>query len=241
MRFGLIGSSLDHSFSKSYFTNKFDQLDLDYSYDNLEFVSVSDLRSQFDGLKNLYKGLNVTIPYKTAIIPLLDEVDSIASKINAINCIALNKGRTIGYNTDYHGFVNSVSKLIPKECRNAYLLGSGGASKAVKYALEECFHIPTTVVSRGEGDINYESSRRMGFQDYSILVNTTPLGMYPDIMTCPDIDYSFLNSTHLCIDLIYNPEETIFLTKCREQGATIKNGYEMLVNQAELSWELWMS
>lgn len=239
MKYGLIGRSLEHSFSKNYFTDKFLELQIDSEYENIEFQTLDDLGSHFENIKSNYNGLNVTIPYKTDIMSLLDEVDPIAAKINAVNCIVLRNGTSKGYNTDYLGFIHSVSPLLSDFYQNAYILGSGGASKAIQYALEECFHIPTTIISRDSRDFSYEFLKSSCISNYSIVINSTPLGMYPDIMSYPDLDYEMLNATHICMDLIYNPEETQFLKKSKERGARILNGYEMLVRQAELSWELW--
>jgi shikimate dehydrogenase len=238
-QFGLIGKSLSHSFSQSYFTKKFHDLGIEASYQNLEFNSIDDLRLAFSMLRAEYDGLNVTIPYKSDIISMVDEVDIHAQHIGAINCIVMKNGRAKGYNTDYLGFIQTVSSTLHSSTSQAYILGTGGSSKAVDYALKQYFHIPTIHISRTNGDMTYAEFNKLHLPKYSIIVNTTPLGMFPDILTYPPIDYTKLDSSHVCIDLVYNPEETVFLKKAKERGAATKNGFEMLIRQAECSWDLW--
>jgi shikimate dehydrogenase len=197
------------------------------------------LRAAFNHLKEEYEGLNVTIPYKSDMISMVDEIDIHAANINAINCIVIKNGLAKGYNTDYLGFIQTVSSMLHSNAAQAYILGTGGSSKAVHYALEQYFHIPTIHISRSKGDLTYEEFNNSHLLKHSIIVNTTPLGMFPDILTYPPIDYTKLDSSHVCIDLVYNPDETIFLKESKKRGARTQNGLEMLIRQAELSWELW--
>ncbi len=239
IQFGLIGKSLKHSFSKDYFLRKFLESQLDFNYENLEFESTEVLYSNFNAILSEYNGFNVTIPYKSLIIPLLDRVDHIAQRIGAVNCITIQNGESIGYNTDYLGFIESLKNLNCENYEFAYVLGSGGASKAVFFALTEYFCIPTTLVSRGDHGIKYENFKTETVPKNAIIVNTTPLGMFPNCELFPDINYEQLNHSHLCIDLIYNPIKTIFLEKSEHKGAKIINGESMLIFQAELGWDLW--
>ncbi len=238
-KFGLIGRSLSHSFSKSYFTDKFIQLGLSHSYENLEFENEEELRLKFHNLLINYHGFNVTIPYKESIMPLLNELDPHAKKIGAVNCIKLKNGYSKGYNTDYLGFIEAVKSAITPMSQMVFILGSGGASKAIQYCFKEYFKISFVVVSRNSSDTSYEYFKKMELSDYSIIVNTTPLGMFPCETTYPDIDYEKINESHICIDLVYNPAETIFLKKSKLKGALTINGHEMLINQAEFSWKIW--
>lgn len=238
-KFGLIGKSLGHSFSEKYFRDKFQKLGLDHHYENLSFETIDDIRLNLDAIKANYHGLNVTIPYKQSIIPLLDDLDVDAQKIGAVNCIAICEDRAIGHNTDYRGFIDAYRHLISDKTHKAYILGSGGASHAVKYALEHFFDVSVVIVSRSQGDLSYPVFRNTEIEPHALIINTTPLGMYPDTLSYPDIEYSALNTTHSCIDLIYNPETTLFMEKCRTQGAKVENGYAMLVAQAEYSWTIW--
>jgi shikimate dehydrogenase len=239
IQFGLIGKSLKHSFSKDYFSKKFIKSELDFKYENLEFDSIEDLNSSFSSLMEDFNGFNVTIPYKSVIIPLLDRIDPIAQKIGSVNCVTISNGLSKGYNTDYLGFIESIKDLNCEHYESAYVLGSGGASNAVFFALTEYFHIPTTIVSRGDVGLNYKDFKSGSIPKKSIIVNTTPLGMFPSCELFPDINYDHLDQSHLCIDLIYNPNKTIFLEKSENQGAKIINGEKMLISQAELGWDLW--
>ncbi len=239
IQFGLIGKSLKHSFSKDYFSKKFIESGLGFQYENLEFESIEDLNSNFNSLVKDFNGFNVTIPYKSVIIPLLDGIDPIAQKIGSVNCITMSNGRSKGYNTDYLGFIESIKDLNCEDYESAFVLGSGGASKSVFFALTECFHIPTTIVTRGGFGLTYQEFKSQPIPKKAIIVNTTPLGMFPNCELFPDINYDHLDQTHLCIDLIYNPNKTIFLEKSESQGAKIINGDKMLISQAELGWDLW--
>ena len=234
--YGLLGKSLDHSFSKTYFTEKFNSLGIEATYQNFELSTID----QFASLKNFNKisGFNVTIPYKTEIIPYLDELDPISKKIGAVNTIKIVKGKCIGYNTDYFGFRRSLEGFLKgNKIDNALILGSGGASMAVQKVLNDT-HISYRVVSR-KGDFNYNSLDQKIILENKLIINTTPLGMLPDVTSSPNIPYQFITENHFLYDLIYNPKETLFLKKGREQSAHTLNGLQMLELQAEKSWEIW--
>jgi len=241
--YGLIGHPLGHSFSKKYFTNKFSEESIencDYKlFDLSQIDEVETLLSQEENLK----GFNITIPYKQAIFPYLDELDPHAKEIEAVNVVKIEEGKLKGFNSDYIGFLNSL-KFYLKDNKDikALILGTGGASKAIAYALRFS-NIPYQYVSRkkSESAISYDQLRneKSLLQDYQLIVNTTPLGTFPNVDNCPEIPYDQLNENHFLYDLVYNPEETKFLQLGKEKGALIKNGYEMLVGQAEESWRIW--
>ena len=238
--FGLVGKNIDYSFSKKYFTEKFKKENLDNcSYQNFDIQSVFEI-TQIIKNPNL-AGLNVTIPYKEEIIPFLDKISKKVKKIGAVNTIKITKkGKLKGYNTDYYGFQKSLSGLLNENHKKALILGTGGASKAVAFALKN-LGIQFTFVSQKDrrNYLSYEKLDEDIFQDYQIIINCTPLGTFPLTDTCPDIPYNLLNADFIAFDLVYNPEETIFLKKARQLGATTKNGFEMLIFQAEKSWEIW--
>ena len=247
--YGLIGYPLTHSFSSKFFTEKFRLEEIDAEYLNFEIEDILEFRRVI--LFNQYlRGLNVTIPYKEKVIPFLHRLSPEAKIIGAVNTIKVDRlngdmyfYELTGYNTDYIGFKNSTSPLIiPEVHKKALILGTGGASKAIAYALTS-MNIEWVYVSRSkrEGVISYDELTSDIVSDNKIIINTTPLGTYPDIENCPDIPYSFLTEQHLLYDLVYNPEETLFLRKGREQGATIKNGKEMLELQALEAWRIWNS
>ncbi|MBK6265806.1 shikimate dehydrogenase [Marivirga sp. S37H4] len=240
---GLIGYPLKHSFSKSYFTEKFRKESIKgFSYELFPLENIASFPELCKAQNPM--GLNVTIPYKEKIIPYLDELDSYARKIGAVNVIKFQNGKTIGYNTDCHGFKVSLQKLLPQAIKsNALILGTGGASKAVKFALDE-MKIPSKFVSRhAEKGLTYEEIRKVPeiLRENRIIINTTPLGTFPEIENKPDIPYEYLSTNHFLHDLVYNPEETSFMKAGKMQGAKVKNGYEMLVEQAEKAWEIWNS
>ena len=236
--FGLIGKNIDYSFSRTYFKNKFSEMNLlNHQYLNFDIDSLVNINNLFNS--NNY-GFNVTIPYKEAIIPYLDELDGHAEKIGAVNTIKLKDNKTVGYNTDWLGFKNSIKPLLQNHHNNALILGTGGASKAIKYALEQ-LNISYKVVSRNNGDYNYDGLNEEIIRKYQIIINCTPLGTFPNVNLCPNIPYNAITPKHLVYDLIYNPSETLFLKKAKEQGAIIKNGLEMLEIQAEKAWEIWNS
>ncbi|ADR22650.1 shikimate 5-dehydrogenase [Marivirga tractuosa] len=238
--FGLIGYPLEHSFSGKYFTDKFEKEQIqDCEY---RLFPLEDIKA-FDSLKeqNL-AGLNVTIPYKEQIIPYLDELDEHAKAIGAVNVIQFTNGKTKGYNSDYYGFKDSLIDFIPEGLGSkALILGTGGASKAIKQVLKD-LSIPFKVVSRKEGfDFTYEelNSKAEILQEYHLLINTTPLGTFPKVEEKPHIPYHALTQNHYLYDLVYNPAKTAFMKEGGSQGAKVINGLEMLIGQAEKSWEIW--
>lgn len=237
--YGIIGHPLAHSFSPAYFHKKFIQKGIDASYHLYELKNISDFpKLIFDN--NFICGLNVTIPYKQQIIPYLNELSDEAKKIGAVNCIHINKGFLKGYNTDVIGFEKSLNPLLTKYHGKALILGTGGSSLAVKYVLEK-LGIGFLQVSRNESDqtITYSSLNKIIIQGHKLIINTTPLGMFPEVNNFPDIPYEHLGNEHLLYDVIYNPAETKFLALGKTYGAQIKNGFEMLQLQAEASWEIW--
>ena len=240
-QFGLVGKNISYSFSKGYFGEKFEKLNLeDYSYDNLDFQNIEDF-PEFIKQNPTISGLNVTIPYKEAIIPFLDKLSKRAIEIGAVNTIKITKsGKLKGFNTDYIGFQKSIEPLLNVNHKKALILGTGGASKAVAYALKQ-LGIPYLFVSRNDiGDaIGYNQINEKTFEEFQIIINCTPVGTFPNTNTFPEIPYEYFTSNHLAFDLIYNPAETLFLKKAKEQGAIVKNGLEMLTLQAEKSWDIW--
>ena len=235
MNFGLIGKRLSHSFSKDFFTQKFKKLNYkSHRYENYEIDNLNKLRELIK--KNQLSGLNVTIPFKQKIIKYLDEIESIAREINSVNTIKVENNKLIGYNSDIQGFENSFIPIIGKR-QKAIVLGNGGASKAVQFVLKKN-KIKFIIVSRS-GNKKFEDITNSDIISSQIIINTTPLGMYPDINTYPNIPYHALSSNHLIYDLVYNPEETIFIKKAKEKNCIVINGLEMLINQANISWEIW--
>ena len=241
-QYGLIGYPLSHSFSKGYFAEKFAKENIvDCKYDVFPLEKIEDFVELCNDKKNLI-GLNVTIPYKEKIIPFLDELDETAANIGAVNTIKFSNGKEIGYNSDAYGFEMSLKPLLKQHHTKALILGTGGASKAVEYVLRK-LGISFQYVSRNKNEkaISYEELNEAIIQHSKLIINTTPIGMYPNIDTAPDIPYNVLTEKHLLYDLVYNPEETLFLKKGKEKGAQTKNGLEMLYLQAERSWEIWNS
>lgn len=234
--FGLIGRSLSHSFSKTYFQNKFRQENIkNCRYINLEIAEIQ-LLFQNTQIKQL-NGFNVTIPYKETIIPLLDEIETDAQQIGAVNCVSIKNGKYIGHNTDYIGFIKSLQHLNISKVEKALILGSGGASKAIAFAFSK-LNIDFNIISR-KSENNYESLSNKNLSKYNLIVNTTPLGTFPDINQSPSLPYHLLNHNNILYDLTYNPSSTMFLKKGQKQGCQIKNGLEMLHIQAEESWRIW--
>lgn len=240
-KFGLVGKEIAYSFSKKYFTEKFsaDLFD-DFTYENFEIPNIKEFPTILKNNPDL-KGLNVTIPYKEAIIPFLDTLSDKASRIGAVNVIRFtNKGNLKGYNSDWYGFKKSLEPLLQPHHKKALILGTGGAAKAVAFALDELdiFH---TFVSReaNEKTIGYNLLNATTFDNYHIVINCTPVGTHPNVKEFPPIPYEFFTEKHIAFDLIYNPEMTQFLKKASKKGAIIKNGYEMLVLQAEKAWKIW--
>ena len=245
--FGLIGYPLSHSFSAKYFAKKFETEDIsDTDYQLFPLEDIYMLPSLIHRLPDL-QGFNVTIPYKSAILPFLDFIDSEALAIGAVNCVKILQSdsgiKLTGYNTDVYGFRQSLIPLLKPHHRDALVLGAGGASKAVCYALRE-LGIFFTIVSRSKQDekqLLYSELNQNIINDNLLIINTSPVGTYPETQLYPDIPYQFLGNKHLLFDLIYNPAETRFLQKGRESGASIINGSQMLELQAEKSWEIWNS
>jgi shikimate dehydrogenase len=244
--FGLIGKSLLHSRSKEYFLQKFFREHLtDCIYENYPLDDLENLRELILNDPNLC-GLNVTTPYKTEIIQYLDEIDPDAKAIGAVNCIKISRNGNIvnltGYNTDAAAFRETLKPLLSEEHKKALVLGTGGAARAVCHALNE-LQIGYTLVSRKEkpGALIYNDLIDRIIEEHQLIVNATPLGMFPDENQYPSLPYNALTSKHLLYDLIYNPEETIFIRKGKAAGAQVKNGLEMLYLQAELGWYIWNS
>lgn len=239
--FGLIGKNIDYSFSKKYFLEKFsDVLYEDCTYENFDIQQIEDFPEVLKDNPNL-NGLNVTIPYKETIIPFLDFLSDKTTKIGAVNVIRFTKkGNLKGYNSDWYGFKKSLEPLLQPHHKRALILGTGGAAKAVAFALEE-LDILYTFVSRepNANSIDYNRINVTTFDNYQIIINCTPLGTSPNTKEFPPIPYEFFTEKHIAFDLIYNPEETVFLKKAKEKGAITKNGYEMLVFQAEKAWRIW--
>jgi shikimate dehydrogenase len=237
-KYGLIGKKLTHSFSAGYFEKKFERENLpEYSYELFEIPEIHDIEKIF---RQEVSGFNVTIPYKTAIIPYLDELDESARKVGAVNVVKIDGRRKIGYNSDYTGFRESLETWLREIPDQALVLGTGGASRAVVAVLND-LDIRPVLVSRsaGEGRITYQDLDEVFIRNTSLIVNSTPLGTFPDIDQAPDIPYDLLTTDHYLYDLVYNPEVTLFMQYGLNHGATVKNGLEMLHIQAERSWEIW--
>lgn len=237
--FGLIGKNIDYSFSKSYFSKKFKKEKIDAKYLNFDLKNINEFRDVIKESFNL-SGLNVTIPYKQEVISFLDEMSPEAKEIGAVNTIKLKRNKLIGHNTDYIGFSKSIKAFLKPHHKKALILGTGGASKAIEYALKK-LNIETKFVSRntGKNKISYEELSEEILQEYTVIVNTTPLGTFPEVMNHPNIPFQFLNENHLVYDLIYNPEATALIKLANEQGATTTNGLKMLALQAESAWDIW--
>ena len=257
--FGLIGFPLSHSFSKKYFAEKFQKEKIDAEYENYPLENIEGLQDLLDEHPQL-RGLNVTVPHKKNVLRYLDWIEHDARKAGAVNCLRITKEsplqaafsgevgikdhdfRLEGYNTDLYGFENSLKPLLKRHHDQALVLGNGGAAQAVKCILEN-LEIPFKTVTRKkqDGDLLFSELKPQHIKKHRLIINTTPLGTYPNVDECPPIPYEAITNEHLLYDLVYNPEQTLFLKKGAEQGATIKNGYEMLVLQAERSWEIWTS
>lgn len=241
--FGLIGYPLGHSFSVPYFSKKFSEEGIDAEYRNFPLEALSEFEQLIKREPDL-AGLNVTVPYKQKILPFLDALDSTSRTIRAVNTIKFcrrdNHLALLGYNTDIIGFERSLKTHLKPVHQRALVLGTGGSSKAIVFVLEK-LGIAYSMISRsrGEGVMNYDDLDYSQMADAKLIINTTPLGMYPDIEGFPNIPYEAVTPEHLLFDLVYNPEKTQFLAKGEKMGAAIVNGYEMLVHQAEASWDIW--
>ena len=232
--FGIIGYPLLHSFSAKYFNEKFatEHIDAEYSLYPMKGLTGERMNELMDHLA----GFNVTLPHKQAVIPFLERLDETAQAIGAVNVVH----NRVGYNTDCLGFIDSIRPLLREYDRKALVLGTGGASKAVCYGLRK-LGIQPTLVSRTpkEGMLGYGDLNEAVLAEHTVIVNCTPLGMLPDVDSCPAIPYEMITARHLLFDCVYNPEETLFLHKGKAQGATIRNGMEMLTGQAKAAWEIW--
>jgi len=239
--FGLIGKNIAYSFSQKYFLDKFQKEKInDCLYKNFDIPNSTYFPQIIKKNKNL-KGLNITIPYKQEIIPYLDKLSRKAEEIGAVNCVKITKKNKLkGYNTDIYGFKKTLLPLLQPHHTHALILGKGGAAKAVAYTLTK-LNIHYKYVSRNpqESDFSYHDLSKNVILQHTLLINCTPLGTFPDIEDFPKINYSNLSNKHLAFDLIYNPIQSKFLRLAKENGATTKNGYDMLVFQAEKSWEIW--
>lgn len=242
-KYGLVGYPLKHSFSIGYFNEKFASEGIEAEYENFEIAHINNFTQIIEENRDLC-GLNVTIPYKEQVIPFLDELDIDTAKIGAVNVIKIirnkDKVKLIGYNSDIIGFTQSIQPLLQPHHTKALILGTGGASKAVYHGLKN-LGIESLFVSRShQADmLTYEELTPEIMAAYTIIINCTPVGMYPQADFCPDIPYELLTPTHLLYDLLYNPNVTLFMRKGELQGATTKNGLEMLLLQAFAAWEIW--
>lgn len=240
-KYGLIGFPLGHSFSRGFFTEKFAREGIDAEYVNFEIPDASMLLDVIRDNPEL-RGLNVTLPHKQAVIPLLDELSDEAKEIGAVNVIRVRDGKLKGFNSDIIGFTESIKPLLQPWHKKALILGTGGASKAICVGLKR-LGIEWTYVSRTprEGMLTYSDLTAEVMQQYMVIVNCSPVGMFPKTGEAPNIPYELLTPKHLLYDLVYNPEETLFMQKGRAQDAIVKNGLEMLHLQAIASWEFWHS
>jgi shikimate dehydrogenase len=242
-QFGLIGYPLGHSFSASFFNSKFKEERIDATYRNFPLERISEFPFLLEQ-EPLLSGLNVTVPHKQGIIPYLDELSTTAAHIQAVNTISLKReGRSLflaGDNTDVVGFRSSLEDHLQAHHKNALVLGSGGSSRAIRYVLDQLgIHFIQVSRTAGEYRISYEDVDETLIKNTSLIINTTPLGMYPEVESFPPIPYEALGPAHLLFDLVYNPETTAFLAKGKARGAIIVNGYAMLINQALASWKIW--
>ena len=244
--YGLIGYPLGHSFSRKFFTEKFEKEGIDAQYLNFEIPSIEEFPEVIKNHPEL-RGLNVTIPYKQQVMQYLDDISEEAKAIGAVNVVKCQlstvncQPHLTGYNSDVIGFVESIKPLLQPHHKKALILGTGGASKAIRYGLEKKLGLETLFVSRSarEGMITYEEVTAEVLKEYEVIVNCSPVGMFPHMDECPALPYEAMNENNLLYDLVYNPLETLFMKKGAAQGATVKNGLEMLHLQAIASWEFW--
>ena len=238
-RYGLIGRHLSHSFSKEYFTRKFATEGIEAQYALYELRDITELNALIESEESLC-GLNVTIPYKESVLPYLYSMSEEARAVGAVNCIAIKGGRRKGYNTDIIGIEATLDRLNIAPNHRAIILGTGGAAKAVEYVLRRR-QIEHLTVSRSaeRGDTTYDNLSPDDIASHHLIINTTPLGMYPNVETLPQIDYAAITPQHSVFDLVYNPDPTLFMQRAAEQGATVVGGKLMLYAQAEASWQIW--
>ncbi len=241
--YGLLGKNIEYSFSRNYFSKKFEKLGFtNHKYVNFDLQQITMLKDVLEQHKTVLSGINVTIPYKQEVMAFLNSIDEDAKNIGAVNTLKFLKDGSIkGFNTDFYGFKNSIQPLMKSHHNKALILGSGGASKAIAYAFKK-MDITCKLVSRTKKSdevLTYAELTKEIMQEHTIIVDSTPLGTFPQIASCPDIPYEYLSEKHLLYDLTYNPEVTRFLSLGLEKGATIKNGLQMLELQAEKSWEIW--
>tara|TARA_B100000795_G_scaffold158062_1_gene118770 strand:+ start:72079 stop:72810 length:732 start_codon:yes stop_codon:yes gene_type:complete len=241
-KYGLIGKNIQYSFSKMFFTNKFEIEKTAHSYHNFDIEKIAQFKRICNENPDI-KGLNVTIPYKQEIIPFLDSLDKEAQSIGAINTIKfLKNGSLVGYNTDHFGFSKALSDFPAIKRKKALILGDGGASKAIKYVLDSMgFEYLIVSRTKTKDTITYSQLTKEIIQSHTLIVNTTPLGVAPNLLECPDIPYEFINKEHFLFDLIYNPTQTAFLNHGIKRGARVSNGMKMLEYQAEKAWSIWNS
>lgn len=254
VKYGLLGHPLGHSFSKKFHNERFQRLGIDATYENYDLADVENLLPILVTNNDLH-GLNVTIPYKQAIIPFLDDIDPLAKRIGAVNVVKIKhlkeddplyeitkvKGLFLkGFNSDFIGFTNSIKPMLSSENKKALILGTGGASKAIFVALQE-LGIESVFVSRTKkvDCLTYEELSKEILEEYTIIVNCSPVGMFPHVDECPAIPYEYITDKHVCFDAVYNPDVTMFMRKAQEHGAKVKCGYEMLVGQAIASYDIW--
>ncbi len=240
-RYGLLGKNISYSFSKGYFTEKFKELGLeDHSYENFDLQTLEELPEVLQNPE--VKGLNVTIPYKEEVLPFLTEIDDTAKQIGAVNTIKFTKKGTKGFNTDAYGFQKSLEPFLKEHHKKALILGTGGASKAIYFVLNNLGIECTYVTRKSKPNMfNYSELDKHTMETYTVIINCTPLGTFPEVKNKPNIPYQYLNKNHLLFDLVYNPLKTTFLRLGEEKGASICNGLKMLELQANKSWEIWNS
>ncbi len=241
--YGLIGYPLGHSFSKKYFTEKFEKEKIDgCSYESFPIESIDKFPQLLLDNPNL-QGINVTIPYKVEVMKYLDELDASAEEIGAVNCIKREEGKLTGYNTDAYGFAKSIKPFLAKQHEKALILGTGGASKAIEYVLKQlgvtCFFVSRIKKEDEPNSLSYEELNHHVMETCKLIVNCSPVGTFPNIDQAPAIPYNFITSEHFLYDLVYNPIETEFLKRGKQKGAIVLNGLPMLENQAEEAWRIW--
>lgn len=237
--YGLLGRDIEYSFSRNYFNERFEKEGTNAIYKNIDLQDIQELKAVLSNDK--LNGMNVTIPYKEDVIQFLDSLSPTAKAIGAVNVVKFEAdGKLTGYNSDYYGFKNSLMPLLKEIPKKGLILGTGGASKAIKHTFENLGIEPMFVSrSKREGRYTYEELNQQIIEDNLLIVNSTPVGTFPDITQCPNIPYEFLTPKHMLFDLVYNPEHTTFLKKASEKGASVLNGSRMLVLQAEKSWDIW--